>query len=91
MLQDIFDKYALDKDAFAVFPDCDKTYRGNATRKSKIKYFLHKKGIDITNADEFIDNDIDNILELYHTLSDGTHGEAGRYSMLQLKLIKKRV
>lgn len=88
---DIFEKYALDKDVFAIFPNCDKTDRGNATRKSKIKYFLYKKGIDLTNADEFIDNDIDNILELYHTLSDGTHGEAGRYSMIQLKLIKKRV
>lgn len=88
---DIFDKYALDNDVFAVFPDCDRTDRGNATRKSKIKYFLHKKGVDIKNADEFIDNDIDNILKLYHTLSDGTHGEAGRYSMNQLKLIKKRV
>lgn len=88
---DIFEKYALDKDVFAVFPNCDKTDRGNATRRSKIKYFLYKKGIDLTNADEFIDNDIDNILELYHTLSDGTHGEAGRYSMIQLKLIKKRV
>ena len=88
---DIFEKYALDKDVFAIFPDCDKTERGNATRKSKIKYFLQKKDIDIANADEFIDNDIDNILELYHTLSNGTHGEAGRYSMVQLKLIKKRV
>lgn len=88
---DIFEKYALDKDVFAVFPNCDKTDRGNATRRSKIKYFLYKKGIDLTNADEFIDNDIDNILELYHTLNDGTHGEAGRYSMIQLKLIKKRV
>lgn len=88
---DIFEKYALDKDVFAIFPNCDKTDRGNATRKSKIKYFLYKKGIDLTNADEFIDNDIENILQLYHTLSDGTHGEAGRYSMIQLKLIKKRV
>lgn len=88
---DILDKYALDNDVFAVFPDCEKTARGNATRRFKIKYFLHKKGIDIKNADEFIDNDIDNILELYHTLSNGTHGEAGRYTMTQLKLIKKRV
>ena len=88
---EIFDKYAKDKEVFSVFPDCDKTDRGNATRKSKIKYFLYKKGIDIKNATEFIDNDIDNILELYHILSDGTHGEAGRYSIIQLKAIKKRV
>lgn len=88
---DIFDKYALDQDVFNVFPNCDKTERGNATRKSKIRYFLFKKGIDIKNADEFIDNDIDNILKLYHTLSDGTHGEAGKYNIIQLKAIKKRV
>ena len=88
---EIFDKYAKDKEVFSIFPDCDKTDRGNATRKSKIKYFLYKKGIDIKNADEFIDNDIDNILELYHILSNGTHGEAGRYSIIQLKAIKKRV
>ena len=42
-------------------------------------------------AEEFIDNDIDNILELYHILSDGTHGYAGRYTFIQLKAIKKRV
>lgn len=88
---EIFDKYAKDKEVFSIFPDCDKTERGNATRKSKIKYFLYRKGIDIKNADEFIDNDIDNILELYHILSDGTHGEAGRYSIIQLKAVKKRV
>lgn len=88
---DIFDKYALDCDVFDVFPDCDKTERGNATRKSKIKYFLFKKGIDIKNVDEFIDKDIDNILKLYHTLSNGTHGEAGKYNIIQLKAIKKRV
>ena len=88
---EIFDKYAKDKEVFSIFPDCDKTDRGNATRKSKIKYFLYKKGIDIKNADEFIDNDIDNILELYHILSNGTRGEAGRYSISQLKAIKKRV
>ena len=88
---EIFDKYAKDTEVFSVFPDCDKTERGNATRKSKIKYFLYKKGIDIKNADEFIDNDIDNILELYHILSNGTHGEAGKYSIIQLKAVKKRV
>ena len=88
---DIFEKHALDEDVFAIFPNCDRTDRGNATRRSKIKYFLYKKGIDIKNVEEFIDNDIDNILELYHTLSDGTHGEAGKYSIEQLKLIKKRV
>ena len=39
----IFEKYALDKDVFAVFPNCDKTDRGNATRRFKIKYYIKKE------------------------------------------------
>ena len=88
---DIFDKYAHDEDVFNMFPNCEKTDRGNATRRWKIKFFLNKKGIELDGADEFIDNDIENILELYHILSDGTHGSAGRYTFNQLKAIKKRV
>lgn len=88
---DIFDEYALDEDVFNMFPNCEKTDRGNATRRWKIKYFLNKKGIVLDGADQFIETDIENILELYHILSDGTHGTAGRYSILQLKAIKKRV
>lgn len=88
---DIFDNYAHDEEVFNMFPNCDKTERGNATRRWKIKYFLNKKGIELKGAEEFIDNDVDNILELYHILSDGTHGYAGRYTFIQLKAIKKRV
>ena len=88
---DIFDNYAHDEEVFNMFPNCDKTERGNATRRWKIKYFLNKKGIELKGAEEFIDNDIDNILELYHISSDGTHGYAGRYTFIQLKAIKKRV
>ena len=88
---DIFDNYAHDEEVFSMFPNCDKTERGNATRRRKIKYFLRKKGIELEGAEEFIDNDIENILELYHILSDGTHGNAGRYTFIQLKAIKKRV
>ena len=88
---DIFDNYAQDEEVFNMFPNCDKTERGNATRRWKIKYFLKKKGIELEGAEEFIDNDIENILELYHILSDGTHGNAGRYTFIQLKAIKKRV
>ena len=88
---EIFDNYAHDEEVFSMFPNCDKTERGNATRRSKIKYFLKRKGIELEGADEFIDNDIENILGLYHILSDGTHGNAGRYTLIQLKAIKKRV
>jgi hypothetical protein len=88
---EIFDTRATDKDVFSVMPDCQRTNNGNATRRSKIQYFLRKKGVNDSNVETFIDNDIENILELFHTLSDGTHGVAGRYTMNQLSVIKKRV
>ena len=40
---------------------------------------------------KFADEDITNILELFHVLSDGTHGKAGRYEYNKLVQVKKRV
>lgn len=88
---EIFDMKATDNDVFLIFPNCEKTDRGNATRRSKISYFLHRKGLQNNDVEIFVDKDIDNILELFHVLSTGTHGEAGRYTFNQLASIKKRV
>jgi len=88
----IFDSQATDADVFALFPDCDKTPDGkNATRKSKIRYFLHKKGFVDVNVEDFIENNIDNILKLFNILSAATHGKAGKYTSEKLATIKKRV
>ena len=91
IITEIIDSKAKDQDVFALFPTCEKTERGNATRKVKIGYFLHKKGFRDENIEDFIEKDIDNILELFHLLNTGTHGEAGRYTFEKLSAIKKRV
>lgn len=88
---EIFNKQAPDKLIFEKYPSCEKTQNGTPTRRAKIKYFLEKKGVSNDNAEEFVENDIQNILELFHVLSDGTHGEAGKYSIGQLQAIKVRV
>jgi hypothetical protein len=88
---EIFDTKAKDKDIFAIIPNCEKTERGNASRRAKIKYFLTRKGFPDNDVEAFIEDDIANIIELFHTLSAGTHGAAGRYTMNQLAVIKKRV
>ena len=81
---------APDSKVFAANPNCEKTERGNATRRAKISYLLSKKDIDASVV-QFANDDITNILELFHVLSDGTHGAAGKYSMAKLKMVKKRV
>ena len=81
---------APDESVFRFNPNAAKTDRGNATRKEKIRYMMSGKELDDSVSD-FADADIDNILELFHVLSDGTHGEAGRYEFNALVQVKRRV
>lgn len=88
---EIFDSKATDNEVFLTFPNCEKTERGNASRRSKIKFFMHKKGLHDVSAETFVEDDIENILELFRVLSTGTHGASGKYTFPQLASIKKRV
>ncbi len=81
---------APDNEVFAYNPKCQKTQNGNATRREKINYMMRHIEIDSCVID-FAEADIENILELFHVLSDGTHGEAGRYELQKLLQVKKRV
>ena len=87
----IIDTKAKDKDVIDAFPDCEKTNNGTVSRRSKIKYLLHKKGVNDIDIENFVHTDIENILSLLYELNGGTHGQAGKYSINQLKSIKKRV
>lgn len=81
---------APDNEVFAYNPNCAKTERGNATRREKIKYMMRNLEMDDCVVN-YAESDITNILELFHLLSDGTHGEAGRISLKMLYQVKKRV
>ncbi len=90
LFTEFIESQAPDIKVFEYNPDCQKTDRGNATRKEKIKYMMRNTEID-SSVIEFADKDISNILELFHVLSDGTHGAAGRYEFEKLLQVKKRV
>ena len=81
---------APDDLVFACNPNCAKTDRGNATRKEKIKYMMRNAKMD-DSVIAFVDADINNILELNHLLSGGTHGPAGKFTFEKLLQVKKRV
>lgn len=82
---------APDADVFALLPTCDKTERGNPTRRSKIWYFLHRQGMAKDALEEFVENDMENIVQLFRIFNDATHGSAGTFDLVQLNAIKKRV
>lgn len=88
---EILDISAPDTEVFSALPSCEKTERGNATRKSKIQYLLLQREIRDNSFEEFIELNIKNVVGLFHVLSDGTHGSAGKFSDTKLSTIKKRV
>lgn len=72
-------------------PACERTPQNKKpTRRAKIRYMMRNIDIDDSVID-FAEADITNILELFHVLSDGTHGAAGRYEFKKLVQVKKRV
>lgn len=86
----IIDTKAKEDDVIKIFPNCEKTDNGSITRRSKIKYLLYQKGVNDVDMEEFIHSDIENILSLLYELNGGTHGKSGKYTLNQLKSIKKR-
>lgn len=87
----ILEMKAPDADVFALLPTCDRTERGNPTRRSKIRYFLHRQGMAEDTLEEFVENDMENIVQLFRIFNEGTHGSAGTFDLSQLNAIKKRV
>lgn len=82
---------APDTEVLRQVPDCTKTEHGKPTRRSKIKYLLQRKGMTEETLEEFIEQDMGNIIQLVHILSSGTHGLAGKFDLNQLSSLKKRV
>ena len=81
---------APNEKVFAYNPHCQKTGRGDATRREKIKYMMRNTNID-ESVVSFVEADIKNILELNQLLSGGTHGPAGKFTFTKLVQVKKRV
>lgn len=90
ILTELLEIKAPDEKVFANNPQCQRTERGNATRREKIKYMMRNTDMD-ESVVSFVEADVKNILELNQLLSGGTHGPAGRYTFDKLIQVKKRV
>ncbi len=72
-------------------PNCARTEAGVPTRRAKIKFMLRRAGIINEAATDFVDEDVNNVLNLFRVFNDGTHGSSGKFSISQLLSIKTRV
>lgn len=72
-------------------PVCEMTEQGAVTRRSKVSYLLRRHGVTMEGITDLVAEDIDNVLSLFRTFNDGTHGHAGRFTMTELSAIRTRV
>lgn len=72
-------------------PACDRTDRGGPTRRAKVAFLLRRKGIDEQPIEDLVEQDIDNVLTLFRDFNNGTHGHAGRFTIIQLNALRVRV
>jgi len=82
---------APDDVVFQAIPECPTTDEGRPTRRSKIRYMLQASGMTESALEEFAEDDMENIIQLFRTFNDGTHGTAGAFTGRQLLAIRKRV
>lgn len=87
----ILDTRAPDGVVLTTMPKCDLTPQGSPTRRAKIRFFLHQKGMLQDELEDFVDSDMENIVELFRIFNDGTHGSAGTFDLAQLRMVRARV
>ncbi len=85
----LIDLKAPDHNVLSFYPSCE-LHNGSPNRRAKISYILFKKSLSFESMQNFVESDIDDILGLFRTLNDGTHGSAGTFGVQQLLKLKKR-
>lgn len=89
---EILEKWADNQDVLDADPDCERTPSGSGpSRRAKIRYLLKRKGADSPEMLGFVENDIDDILRLFHVFNEATHGAAGKHGFTKLQSIRQRV
>ena len=89
---EILAHWAPDEEVLAADPTCELTpNKTGPSRRSKIRFFLAKKGADTPEMLGFVNQDIEDVLQLFHVFNEATHGVAGKHGFRKLQAIKKRV
>jgi hypothetical protein len=87
----ILNEKAPDEIVIAKLPNCERTPQGTPSRRAKIRYFLDAKGMNQAELEEFVESDMDNVVQLFAEFNQGTHGSAGTFTTVQLQTLRKRV
>ena len=91
VLVQMIDLKAPDADVLRANPQCQTTDDGRVLRREKIGYLLASYGEDRASLGDFIDADVNDVMKLFRTFNEGTHGDAGAFDLSTLRAVKSRV
>lgn len=91
LLETILVTFAPNQRVKDAMPDCETIQSGGPSRRARIRYFLHLRGMQDDTLEDFVDEDLENVVQLFRVFNDGTHGSSGRFTHAQLVAIRKRV
>lgn len=74
----------------AANPDYPKTPDGDVSRRARIWHCVAASGYSDESFVDFVDDDIENVIDLFREFNSGTHGDAGKFSIGQLVALKQR-
>jgi hypothetical protein len=73
-------------------PNCERGPDGKAVaRREKIGYLLDLNGAGYDALGDFVETDVNDVMNLFSQFNKGTHGTAGRFDIPTLRTIKHRV
>lgn len=72
-------------------PNYEKTPDGGVSRRARIRFSLERRGTHDLHLENFVEDDLNDIIVLFREFNAGTHGSAGRFDLGQLSTIKARV
>lgn len=87
----MIDIKAPDEVVLNTVPDCETTKDGKPLRRQKIEYLVQRSNADYENFGDFVDANVDDVLELFGVFNRGTHGASGALDMPALQELRRRV
>ena len=61
LLATILDTFAPNQQVLEALPDCDTIPSGGPSRRAKIRYFLHQRGMQDEALEDFVEEDLENV------------------------------
>jgi len=91
MLSDVLERLAPTEAVERDDPACPRTPNGDVSRRARVRFCLRRADLANEQFEDFVEDDIENVLALFHEFNSATHGAAGKFTLRQLGALKDRV